>query len=280
MRSLHGKRALVTGASGGIGRAIAMRLVREGARLALLDENQHKLETIDRESFGPDCRLLTVSCDLCDSHQIRAAVDTILAEWGGLDVLVNSAGIAFYGSTQAMSQDEWQRLLGVNLLGPVELTRILLPWLLEEEEAHIVNVSSMYGFFATNRCTAYHLTKFGLLGFSEALRAEFARGRLGVTALCPGFVRSGLFTSMKRSNGGTPMPPSWTFTTAEKVAEQAIRALYRNQRIVLTGWLAHLTYFVHRAFPGLFDRMYRLRRPTWLKTREPATAGRVLCSPK
>ena len=177
-----------TGAASRIGLAIAKRLAREGAQLALLDENPHKMETIDRESFGPDCRLLTVSCNLCDSRQIRAAVDTISTEWGGLDVLVNSAGNAFYGSTQAMSQEDWQRLLDVSLLGPVELTRLLLPLLLDAEEAHVLNVSSVYGFLATNRCTAHHLTKFGLLGFSEALRAEFAHGRLGVTVLCPDFV--------------------------------------------------------------------------------------------
>jgi hypothetical protein len=92
----------VTGASGGIGLAIAMRLARAGAQLTLLDENERKLDTIDRESFGPHCRLLAVPCNLSDSQQIGAAVDTILKEWGGLDVLVNSAGIAFYGSTQAV----------------------------------------------------------------------------------------------------------------------------------------------------------------------------------
>lgn len=271
MQRIRGKRVLVTGAAGGIGRAIARRLGREGARLALLDKDEQKLQAIDGNEFAPGGDLLRLACDLCDDDQIEAAADRLLREWGGLDILVNNAGVVYYGRTDAMSHDEWQQVLGANLLGPMRLTRLLLPHLLAEPEAHIVNVSSMYGYFATNRCSAYHATKFAIVGFSEALRAEYARRGLGVTVLCPAFVRTDLFTSMAGENGGVSIPPSWICTTAEKVAERAVRAIYRNRRLEVVGWLARATWWLRRIAPGLFDVLYHVGR----RKRPQPAAGAV-----
>ncbi|MCC9606922.1 SDR family NAD(P)-dependent oxidoreductase [Blastopirellula sp. JC732] len=267
MRRIHGKRALVTGAASGIGRSIAMQLAREGVHLALLDHNEVELKQLDAKALGIDAEPLHLICDLRDREQIQEAVQQLIRHWQGVDILINNAGVAYYGSTHAMSQDEWQQILGVNLLAPVELTRLLLPYLLAEPEAHIVNVSSMYGHLATNRSTAYHLTKFGLVGFSEALRAEYARSGLGVTSLCPGFVATGLFSSMTSSTDREAQPPAWICTSSEYVASLTIRAIRRNQRTVFVGWLARLACFVRRVWPGLFDQFYRLRRPEFFKRR-------------
>ncbi len=268
MRTIRGKRALITGAASGIGRAIAIGLAREGAQLALLDVDRDGLQRIDSEVLGSDCEPIRLPCDLRDDSQIEAAVARIVSEWGGLDILVNNAGVVYYGRTHAMSKQEWQQVLDVNLLGPAELTRLLLPHLLAQPEAHVVNVSSMYGYVATNRCTAYHLTKSALIGFSEALRAECARSGLGVSVICPAFVRTGLFASMARGTGRVTAPPAWMCTTPENVARKAIRAIYRNRRMVLAGWLAHCVHLIRRVAPGLFDRMYHVRRPNWLKSRK------------
>jgi short-subunit dehydrogenase len=238
-----------------------------------LDKDETKLRGIGRDTLSSDHEPLRLTCDLCECDQINAAVDQIVAEWGGVDILVNNAGVAYYGKIQAMSKDEWQRILNVNLLAPAELTRLTLPLLLAQPESHIVNVASMYGYLATNRCTTYHLTKFGLVGFSEALRAEYARSGLGVTVLCPGFVKTGLFNSMIPPSCQAKVPPSWICTTPEKVAHQAIHAIYRNRRLALTGWLAHLTYLIRRIAPGLVDAAYHVGRPEFLKTSRRAPRG-------
>ncbi len=129
-------------------------------------------------------------------------------------------------------------------------------------EAHILNVCSMYGLFATGGCSAYHLSKFGLVGFSEALRAEYCRRGLGVTALCPGFVTTDLFRSMPDTDSDRPhrTPPSWVCTTPERAAEKAVRAIRRNSRLTLVTPLAHLAYYTRRIAPGLLDTIYRFSR--------------------
>lgn len=268
MRTLQGKRALVTGACGGLGRALVSRLVDEGMRVALLDVDEAGLQNIDDADFRDDAKPLRIPCDLADGSQIKAAVDRLLTEWGGIDLLVNNAGIVYYGKSHVMTQAEWDRMLAVNLTGPIQLTRLLLPHLLAEPESHIVNVSSVYGFMATNRSTAYHVTKYGLVGFSEALRAEYAGKNLGVTVLCPSFVReTGLFTSMSAGSGQVRVPPAWICTTAERIADQAVRAVYRNRRMVLTGWLSKLLHFSRRLMPGFLDWLYHIRRPRLFKLR-------------
>lgn len=259
---------MVTGACGGLGRALVSRLAAEGTRLALLDVDEAGLAEFDDGTIPFVEPPVCLTCDLADPQQIHDTVSALVDQWGGLDLLINNAGIVYYGKSHVMTADEWDRVLRVNLTGPVELTRLLLPHLLAGGEAHIVNVSSVYGFFTTNRCTAYHLTKFGLVGFSEALRAEYAGQGLGVTVLCPSFVRTtGLFTSMEAGSGRVRVPPKWICTTAEKIANQAVRAIRRNRRMVLTGWLAKCTHLARRLMPGLFDRLYHLRRPRWLKPR-------------
>ena len=120
----------------------------------------------------------------------------------------------------------------------------------------------MYGLFATNRCSAYHLSKFGMVGFSEALRAEYARCGLGVTALCPGYVTTDLPASMPNANSDRQprRPPQWACTTPERVAEKAVRAIRRNARVALVTPLAHAAYYARRIAPGLIDTLYHIGR--------------------
>lgn len=272
MRCMQGKRALITGAAGGIGRAIARRLAAEGVQLALLDNNAAALETMDDPALAGAGKPLRLVCDLADPQQIAAAVLRLEQAWGGVEILVNNAGVVYYGKTHEMTAAESQRLMQVNLCGAIELTRRLLPDMLSAEEAHVVNICSMYGYFTTNASTLYHASKFGLLGFSEALRAECARESLNVSAICPGFVETGLFDSMLEHHGRRKRPPGWICTTADRVASQTVSAIRGNRRVLLTGWLAHATHAIRRLAPGLIDRLYHLRRPRALKRAKQAEA--------
>src|SRR5207237_2111507 len=118
-------------------------------------------------------RVLAIPCDVSEKAEIAAAVEKLLQQWGGLEILVNNAGVVHDGPTELMSEELWHHVLGVNLLAAIHFTRLLLPTLLRHEESHLVNVSSMYGFFATRKTAAYHTTKYALLGLTEALRAEY-----------------------------------------------------------------------------------------------------------
>ena len=168
-----------------------------------------------------------------------------------------------------MSVQQWDWVLGVNLLAPIQLTRELLPTLLAQEEAHIVNVCSILGLMAIPRFTAYQTSKFGLVGFSESLRAEYSCRGLGVTALCPGFVRTNIFQTMVDGRQAKPMrpAPAWMYTSPERVAARVIKAIHRNQGLVPVTRLARFLWLVKRLTPGLWDFASRARSK---KTRRSA----------
>jgi NAD(P)-dependent dehydrogenase (short-subunit alcohol dehydrogenase family) len=272
MKIIHGKRALVTGAASGIGRAIALALAREGADLHLLDVADDALADAVAEAGRCGVAAVGARCDLRRPREVAAAVQAVLQRWSGLDILVNNAGVSYHGKTDQMPADRWDWVLGVNLLAPIQLTRELLPALLAQEEAHILNVCSILGLVAIPRFTAYQTSKFGLVGFSESLRAEYAGRGLGVTALCPGFTQTKIFEKLEDGRNGKPMrpPPAWFWASPESVAAQAVAAIRRNRGVVPVSVLARFLWSVKRLSPALWDFASRSRRK---KGAEPATGS-------
>ncbi len=269
MHTIKDKIALVTGAGSGLGRAIALRLAREGAGLHLVDLNATAVKetAIEIRRLGREAAVSV--CDLSNLASIDPLVDDVQSRWGGLDILVNNAGIGWYGPTQKMTDDEWDRLLTINLLAPIRLTRRLLKIMLARPEAHVVNMASICGWVCGGRFNAYHVSKFGLVGFSEALRAEFNRHGLGVTALCPGPVLTDLYknSGCAYPNRETPSPPPWACTTPERVAEKTVRAIYRNQAVTLVGLAAYALYYSKRLAPGMFYAMHAIGRAKNLRNK-------------
>jgi short-subunit dehydrogenase len=261
MKTIRGKRALVTGAAAGIGRAIALALAREGADLCLVDINEEGLLDVAKEIGQLGCRTLAIPCDVSQPAQIEAATETLLDTWGGLEILVNNAGVLLYGPTHRMSEDQWERMMAINLLAPIHFIRLLMPTLLGQPESHLVTVSSIYGLYATRKTAAYHAAKFGLVGLTESLRAEYSRQGIGVTTVCPGFVQSNLFDSGETSHKKVemPQPPAWCCTTAERVATKTIRGIRRNQRLVLVGSVAYGAYYLKSLAPWLLDWIQHMR---------------------
>jgi short-subunit dehydrogenase len=255
MRTIRGKKALVTGAASGIGRAIALALARQGADLYLLDVHEANLSAVADEARQYGVTVIAALCDVACPDQVSAQVGEVVKEWDKLDILVNNAGVGYYGPTERMTAEQWQRLLAINLLAPIQFTRELLPTLLERPEAHIVNVCSIAGLVASGRLAAYHVSKFGLVGFSEALRAEFGRRRLGVTALCPGLVRTNIFQATVNGRKERPMrtPPAWMCTSPEAVASRAVQAILKNRGLVVITPMARFLWYFKRLSPSLLS---------------------------
>jgi 3-oxoacyl-[acyl-carrier protein] reductase len=282
MRELRGKRALVTGAASGIGRAIARRLASEGTHLALLDIQDEGLREIADEVERLGCEVLRLLCDLRQSTSIDAAVDRLLAVWPALDLLVNNAGVVYHGPTRAMSAEDWEWLLAINLLAPIHLTRRLLPTLLSRPEAHIVNMASIFGLVPLRKIAAYNVAKYGLVGLSESLRAELGVDGLGVTVVCPGFVDTHLFQSSRsaRANTPIPLPPRWLLCTPQCVAEKTVQAIRHNRPLVLVSRLAYLFHYAKRFAPGLLDILHHLGRRRAMKKRSLARTCDVASAPQ
>ena len=178
---LAGKRALVTGAASGIGREIARMFHAEGAKLALVDIQQDKVTAAAAE-LGAEGYL----CDVSDSVAIETTVAAATAALGGLDVLVNAAGILFRQPFESITIEQWQKLFAINLLGPALVTKAALPALRESRAASIVNIASQSALRPAPGTTAYAASKGGLLMLSKCLAEEFAPIRVNV--ICPGII--------------------------------------------------------------------------------------------
>jgi 3-oxoacyl-[acyl-carrier protein] reductase len=267
MQTIRGRKALVTGAASGIGRALALALAREGADLFLVDRDEPRLYATAREAQGLNVRVLTRVCDLTRPAEISDCVDAVLSAWGTLQILVNNAGIAYYGATHEMTAQQWDRLLAINLLAPIQFVRELLPTLVAEDEAHILNVCSVFGLVPLRKGAAYQVSKFGLVGLSAALRAEYGRD-IGVTALCPGSVDTPLLETFATSYPGQKRHaiPSWLRTSPDHVAAVAVGAIRRNRGVVVITASARLLWWMARFTPRLLDWF---TRQGWRGRRSP-----------
>lgn len=275
MQLLKNKTALITGAAKGIGRAITLRLAQEGMDLHLVDIDAVGLVTTAEDARQYSVAVTTAICDVSQLEDIVQCVQDGLRTYRAFDLLVNNAGVAYYGRTDLMSVDHCEYLLRVNLHAPLHFSRLLLPCLLSRPEAQILNVASFLGLVGTQKLAAYSATKFGLVGLSESLRAEYARTNVGVTVLCPGFVETELFESAPfGSDRQTPkQPPLWMLTSPEKVAARAILAIRRNEALVVMQHYARLTYLAKRLVPGLIDFANHLSRKRLVgKVESPPTA--------
>ncbi len=190
--SLAGKVAVVTGAGNGIGRATALALAAEGARVAACDVHPDRVEALARE-LGPRA-LLAERVDVADRAQMAAFAAAVHARAPAADVIVNNAGVSCGGDFVDTSLDDWDWLLGVNLRGVVHGCHFFVPRMIERGAGgQVINVSSIFGVFAAPKTSAYVASKFAVLGFSQSLRAELAPHRIGVTAICPGRIATAIF---------------------------------------------------------------------------------------
>ncbi|HCP11409.1 MAG TPA: NAD(P)-dependent oxidoreductase [Planctomycetaceae bacterium] len=262
MKSLAGRTAFLTGAAAGIGRELAVTLAGAGCHLFLVDRDEAGLQQLQQQLAGQGVSVWTAVCDLSDSQAVDAVVLTALRQTEGIDLLINNAGVCCWGPTDQMSQTQWDWLLTINLLTPIRITQQLLPHLLLREDPHIVNMCSISGLVAGGRLAAYHTSKFGLVGYTEALRAEYGRRGVGVTAICPGPVRTNLYDSGQSLRGGAkiPLPPAWLCATAEQVAAATIRGILRDRRRVLVTPMAHGLSLLSRFAPWIIDFANRFSR--------------------
>jgi NADP-dependent 3-hydroxy acid dehydrogenase YdfG len=186
--ALDGKVALITGASSGIGEATALALAGEGAAVALAARRTDRIDALAERINGDGGKALAIETDISDEAQANAMVEQTVAELGGLQMLINNAGVMLLGLIQGAKTDEWRRMIDVNLLGLLYGTHAAVPVMRDGGGGHIVNVSSVAGRMAAMGSAVYNMTKWGVVGFSEGLRQECLHLNIRVTCVEPGFV--------------------------------------------------------------------------------------------
>jgi clavulanate-9-aldehyde reducatase len=188
MGVLDGRRALITGASSGIGAALAIGMAAEGAAVALAARRKDRLEELAGRIASDGGTAAVIDADVADEEQARAMVEGAHEKLGGLDCLVNNAGVMLLGLVQGADTSEWKRMLEVNCLGLLYCTHAAVPLMRDGGGGDIVNVASVAGRQANLGSAAYNMTKWGVVGFSEALRQECLHLGIRVSCVEPGFV--------------------------------------------------------------------------------------------
>ncbi len=247
MDALRGKVAVVTGAAGGIGGAIAARLRAEGCRLALVDLDAGSLVS------APD--VTTHAMDVSDARSWEALAAEVKEAHGGADLLVNNAGLTIHGTFADQSVEDLDRIVDVNLKGVLYGCRAFLPQLRARGAGHVVNLSSLAGRVAFPYQSTYCATKFAIRGFSAALRMELAGDGVGVTAVMPGAVATRLLDAARSYDRRASRKMAELMlehgVRPERVADRVVRAIRRDEAEVLIGWDARVTTTAQALAPSV-----------------------------
>lgn len=263
---LENRTAVVTGAAGGIGRAIAVSLARRRCHLALADVDEGGLartaEIVATQRVRASCHTLDVS----DPQAVAAFPDVVKAEHAGVDLLVNNAGVAIGGTFEQVSEADFEWLLSINFGGVVRMTRAFLPLLKASADARLVNVSSVFGLIAPPGQTAYAASKFAVRGFSESLRHELKGSRVGVTVVHPGGVATAIAEKARLPVGVTAEEVARQRAAFQKMlklspeiaGETIVRGVERRKARVLVGSDAKVISVIERLAPVSYWKLIEL----------------------
>jgi butyryl-CoA dehydrogenase len=266
MQRFDGRVAAITGAGSGIGRALARDLAGRGAHLALSDVDPVGLAETVQLCEGKGVKVTSHLVDVADRAAVFAWADQVVAEHGAVHLVVNNAGVALGATVAGMRHEDFEWLMGINFWGVVHGTQAFLPHLAAAGEGHVVNVSSVFGLLGIPAQSAYNAAKFGVRGFTDALRIELDVARNGVscTTVHPGGIKTNIARSARIDEsvapftGGTPdMGTSFdkiAMTTPEKAAKQILKAVQRNRRRALIGPDAKALDLISRLPAGLYQR--------------------------
>jgi NAD(P)-dependent dehydrogenase (short-subunit alcohol dehydrogenase family) len=254
---LQGRTAVVTGAAGGIGRAIAGSLARRGCHLALADIDDAALASAAAELAVHKVRVSRHHLDVSDRAAVVAFPRQVTAEHPGVDVLVNNAGVALGGTFEQVDEADFEWLFGINFWGVVRMTRAFLPLLHQSEESRLVNISSVFGLIAPPGQTAYAASKFAVRGFSESLRHELAGTRVGVTVVHPGGVATSIAKNARiaktisEEEAAERLERSEAFLRlpSEVAGETIVRGVENRRARVLVGSDARRIALIERLMP-------------------------------
>ena len=252
---IQGKTALVTGASRGIGRAIALELAQQGVkRLLLVARDAARLAEVATliEMLGVE--VVTLPLDLTQPKEVNIAIAQAWRDHGPVHLLVNCAGVAHQTPFLQSQLPQVQEEIAINLVGMYTITRLVARRMAAQREGRIVNVSSLMGKVAAPTMATYSATKFAILGFTQALRCELAAHNVRVTALLPSLTDTDMVRELQWFRWVMPMTP-------QRVAQALVAGLEKESSEILVGWQSHLAVWCNRLAPWLLEKVLLMAAP-------------------
>lgn len=256
-RSINECRVVITGASSGVGRALALELAAHRAHLLVVARSEQPLVELTEELNARGATSVArVVGDVTLPEVRQRIVDHVQESWGGLEILVNNAGTSSHGRFVSSDESTLRGVMELNFFAAVELTRLMLPLLRSGRDSVLINVGSVLGHRAAPYNSEYSASKFALRGWSEAVRAEMSREGIDVLFVSPGTIDTDFFDHLLARHESTPWPKQKGIAP-EIVARQIIRATKRRSREIYPNWRGRLLVAINRVFPGLVDRVMK-----------------------
>jgi short-subunit dehydrogenase len=252
LRSYRGKTALITGASSGMGRLLALRMAREGASVGLVARREAELRRLAREIEQGGGRALVLPCDVADRAQVFQAAEDALRALGGVDILVNNAGYGRHRRFLDWDVEDMERMLQVNFLGTVYWTKAVLPHMVRHGHGWVVFMASVAGKIGVPDESVYAASKFAQVGLAEALSLEVEDAGVHVLTVCPGAINTDFFDAEARRR----MPPvaARSMVEPDRVVDAIVRALARGKREITVPRFIAAGYVVRALAPGFMRR--------------------------
>lgn len=231
------ERIFVTGGASGLGREIALRWAREGAHVCIGDLNAARGHQVVAEIAKAGGIGLFVQCDVTRTEDLQGVADRLLGEWGGVDIVVNNAGVATAGTLEGEPLEQWQWILNINLLGVVRGCQVFTPLFRAQKSGQFINIASMAGLVHPPAMGSYNASKAAVVALSETLRLELAPDNISVTVVCPSFFQTNLTESLRSTDPNASVVMQKLFRkakiTAEEIADKVFAAARSKRFLVL-----------------------------------------------
>ncbi|MBL0330709.1 MAG: SDR family oxidoreductase [Bacteroidetes bacterium] len=264
MSATKNKVVWITGASSGIGEALAKAFAAEGAKIILSARRTEELERVKRSLNLPESDVLILPLDLSNTSKTNELTQTVINKFGRIDILINNGGISQRSLTLETPMEIDRKIMEINFFGTIALTKSVLPFMIKQQSGHIVVMSSIAGKFGFFFRSAYSASKHALHGFFEALRMEIFNDHVNVLLVCPGKIKTDISVNAITGNGGkhNKMDPSQAQgLSAEACAEQVLRGIKNNSTEIFIGGKELRAIWVKRFFPNLFTKLIRKQKP-------------------
>lgn len=259
MARFDGMAVLITGASSGIGEALAREFSRQGASVTLLARRRERLDALKAELEAAGGKAAVFPCDVTDAEAVRKAAEETAATFGGIDIAVANAGFGVAGQITSLTVDDYRRQFELNYFGTLNTIYAVLPWL-EKRRGRLVLIGSVAGKVFTPSTSAYNSSKAAIIGLAESIWHELDEIGVSLTCVNPGFVSSEIRSvdNYGRYTGNPDPVPSWLVMPAEKAARLIIRAVWNRRPEYIVTFHGKLAVWLQRHFPGLVRRLIRM----------------------